>query len=354
MPSLLDPFTIRGVTFRNRLGVSPMCQYSSVDGMPDEWHLVHLGARATGGSGLIITEASAVEPRGRITSNDAGLWNELQAQAWAKIVRFCKPHGTKIGAQIAHAGRKASTEVPWKGGKPLTDDRAWQAIAPSAIPFDESWPVPTAMSQGDINDVIDAFANSAMLAVNADFDFIELHAAHGYLLHEFYSPLSNHRSDAYGGSFDGRTKLVRDITARIRAKIPDSMPLFVRLSCTDWTEGGWTIEQTVELAKKLKTLGVDVIDCSSAANLPRAKIPIGPGYQVPFARQVRAEAGIATAAVGMINDATHANQVVESGDADVVLIARASLRDPNFAIRAAKELGREMMPLVPNQYARSW
>ena len=354
MPHLLDPFTICDVTFRNRIGISPMCMYSSDDGMPNDWHLVHLSARAAGGSGLIITEASAVEPRGRITPKDAGLWNEQQAQAWSKIVRFVQAQGTKVGTQLAHAGRKASTDVPWAGGKPLTDDRAWQTIAPSALPFDEGWHVPTAMDQAAIDGVISAFANSAKLAVAAGYDFVEIHGAHGYLLHEFYSPLSNQRTDAYGGSFEGRTKLIRDVAARVRSVIPDSMPMFVRLSCTDWVEGGWTIEDSVELSRRLKALGADVIDCSSAANVPRAKIPVGPGYQVPLAKQIRAEAGIATAAVGMITEAKQANAIIERGDADLVLLARASLRDPNFAIRAAKDLGRDTASLVPNQYARSW
>jgi 2,4-dienoyl-CoA reductase-like NADH-dependent reductase (Old Yellow Enzyme family) len=354
MPSLLDPFTLRSVTFRNRLGISPMCQYSSVDGMPSDWHLVHLGARATGGSGLIITEASAVEARGRITPSDAGIWNDTQADAWSRIVKFCQSHGAKIGPQLAHAGRKANCEIPWKGGKSLTDGRAWQTIAPSAIPFDEGWHVPAAMTQADIDSVVDAFGRAAKRSVDAGFDFIEIHAAHGYLLHEFYSPLSNQRTDAYGGSFEGRTKLVRDVATKVRATIPDSMPLLVRLSCTDWTEGGWTIEESVELVKKLKSLGVDLIDCSSAANVPRANIPVGPAYQTPFAKRIRAEAGIATAAVGMITETKQADAIVEAGDADVVLIARASLRDSNFAIRAASELGKPTAAIVPSQYARSW
>ena len=354
MPSLLDPLTIRAVTFRNRLGISPMCQYSSVDGMPDDWHLAHLGARATGGSGLIITEASAVEPRGRITPDDAGLWNDAQATAWARIVAFCQSHGAKVGTQLAHAGRKANTESPWKGGKPLTDGRAWRTIAPSAVPFNDGWHVPAEMSHADIDAVVTAFAHAAELAVSAGFDFIELHAAHGYLLHEFYSPLSNHRTDAYGGSFDGRTRIVGDIVAALRSTMPDSMPLFVRLSCTDWTEGGWTIDDSVALAKELKTIGADVIDCSSAANLPRAEIPVGPGYQVPLAKRIRAEADIMTAAVGMITESKQADAIITEGNADLVLIARASLRDPNFAIRAAKELGLEIETLVPKQYARSW
>lgn len=354
MPSLLDPLTLRGVTFRNRVGVSPMCMYSADEGVPNDWHLVHLGARAAGGSGLIITEASAVEARGRITDRDAGLWNETQARAWSRIVRFCQDRGAKVGTQLAHAGRKASTEIPWKGGGPLKDERAWQTIAPSALPFDEVWHTPTAMSEADIAAVIDAFAHSAQLAVEAGFDFIEVHAAHGYLLHEFYSPLSNHRTDSYGGSFENRTRIVREVAERVRKVVPESMPLFVRLSCTDWVDGGWTIQDSVALAQQLRSLGVDLIDCSSAANIPRAKIPVGPGYQVPFAKQIRAEAAIATAAVGMITDAQQANAIVEASEADVVLIARASLRDSNFAIRAAKELGRDTVPLVPSQYARSW
>lgn len=356
MPSLFDPLTIRNLTLRNRIGISPMCMYSADDGVPNDWHLVHLGSRAAGGSGLIIAEATGVEARGRISFGDSGLWNDKQTAGWARIVHFVKSQGAAIGVQLAHAGRKASTDLPWTGGKPigLNDQRGWTPIGPSAIPFDDRHTTPTEMTTAMIDDVVNAFVASAKRAVEAGFDLIEIHAAHGYLLHSFYSPLSNQRADAFGSSFDNRVRLVLTIAERIRAVIPDGMPLFTRLSCSDWTPGGWTIEDSVELSKRLKARGVDLIDASSGGNVATAKIPVGPGYQVPFARQIRKEADIATAAVGMITEPAQADALIRDGDADLVLIARESLRDPNFAIRSAKALGVDVNSLVPPQYARSW
>jgi 2,4-dienoyl-CoA reductase-like NADH-dependent reductase (Old Yellow Enzyme family) len=359
MAGLFDPFTLRSLTLRNRIGISPMCMYSARDGVPNDWHLVHLGGRAAGGSGLIFTEATAVEPRGRISDADTGLWNAEQAEAWSRIVRFVKGQGAAIGVQLAHAGRKASTAPPWEDrGAPLRDGhRAWQPIGPSAVAFDDKHATPAAMTLADISTVIREFGEAARRAVDVGFDTVEVHAAHGYLLHNFYSPLSNRRTDAYGGSFENRTRLLREVVEGVREAIADSMPLFVRLSCSDWTEGGWTIEESVALARDLRGLGVDAIDCSSGGNVPKAKIPVGPGYQVPFAERVRREADVATAAVGMILDPAQADSIVREGKADLVLIARESLRDPNFALRAARELGADSTParsIAPRQYERAW
>lgn len=353
---LFSPFTLRGLTVRNRIGISPMCMYSADDGVPNDWHLVHLGSRAAGGSGLIITEACAVEARGRISADDAGLWNDAQAAAWSRITQFVKGQGCAIGVQLAHAGRKASTDAPWRGGRPIgaNDPRGWTPIGPSAIPFDAAHTTPTEMDEPAIEGVIAAFAHSAELAMRAGFDFVEIHAAHGYLLHSFYSPRSNARQDAWGGSFEGRTRLLKAIVQRVREAIPTAMPLFVRLSCTDWTDDGWTIDDTVRLARELAAIGIDLIDCSSGGNVPGAKIPVGPGYQTAFARRVREGAGLATAAVGLITDAAQADMLLRNGDADLVLLARASLRDPNFAIRAAKALRATAEELIPPQYQRSW
>lgn len=356
MPGLLDPITFRSLTLRNRIGVSPMCMYSADDGVPNDWHLVHLGSRAAGGAGLIFTEASAVEPRGRISPGDAGIWNDAQAKAWQRITQFVKAQGAAIGIQLAHAGRKASTKVPWQDrGAPIPPSApgGWQPIGPSAIAFDDRHAAPTAMTLAEIATLTREFAEAAKRAVDVGFDVVELHAAHGYLLHNFCSPISNRRTDAYGGSFANRTRLVGEVVEAIRETIPESMPLIVRLSCSDWTEGGWTIDDTVELAKSLKMLGVDAIDCSSGGNVPKAKIAVGPGYQVPFAEQVKREAGIATMAVGMITETAQADAIVREGKADFVLLARESLRDPNFALRAAHELG-DHATRPPVQYERAW
>lgn len=355
MPSLFSSLTQRSVTFRNRIGVSPMCQYSSIDGMPTDWHLVHLGSRAVGGAGVIISEACGVEPVGRISPQDAGLWNGQQAEAWARINAFISGQGAVPGIQLAHAGRKASTQRPWEGNSGIKPENGgWQTVGPSAINFKDDYIQPVAMTLEQIGQVRDKFVASAKLAIESGFKVLEIHAAHGYLLHNFYSPLSNTRTDAYGGSFDNRVRLLIEIATAIRASIPDATPLWTRLSCTDWTEGGWTIEDSIELSRRLKDVGVDLIDCSSGGNVPKAKIPVSPGYQVPFAARIRREANIPTAAVGMITTAQQANQIVENDDADVVLLARQSLRDAYFPLHAAGELKATDLLKPPVQYERAF
>lgn len=351
--SLLQPFALGDLTLRNRIVVSPMCQYSSVDGMPDDWHLVHLGSRAVGGAGLVFTEASAVSPEGRITPDDAGIWNDAQAQAWARVVRFVKRQGAAAGIQLAHAGRKASTTAPWKGGKPLPAGQgAWMPVAPSARAFDADHPVPQALDEAGLAKVVDDFREAARRSADAGFDVIEVHAAHGYLLHEFLSPLSNRRTDAYGGSLENRARLLREIVAAVREVWPSPKPLWVRVSATDWVADGWDIAECIELARWLKTDGVDLIDVSSGGNVPHAKIPVEPGYQVPFAARIRREAGIATGAVGLITEPEQAQAILDRGDADLIVMARELLRDPYFAWRAGKALDAPLQ--APPQYARAW
>ena len=350
---LFDTPTIGDVTLRNRIVVSPMCEYSAVDGMPDEWHLVHLGSRAVGGAGLVFTEATAVSPESRISPGDTGLWNDAQRDAWARIAGFIAAQGAMPGIQLAHAGRKGSTQVPWRGAKALAaDEGAWTPVAPSAIAFDDDYPMPRALDEAGIAKVVGDFRAAAHRAREAGFRVIEIHAAHGYLLHEFLSPLSNRRDDAYGGSLEHRARIVREVVAAVREAWPAPKPLFVRVSTTDWAPGGWDIDETVELARMLKRDGVDVIDCSSGGTVPHPTIPLGPGYQVPFAARIRREAGIATAAVGLITDAKQAEDIVERGDADLIVMAREMLRDPYFPRRAAKELGVDITP--PVQYERGW
>ena len=351
--ALFTPLEIGNATLRNRIAISPMCEYSAVDGVPNDWHLVHLGSRAVGGAGIVFTEATAVSPEGRISAADTGIWNETQQAAWTRIVEFMKAHGTATGIQLAHAGRKASVDVPWRGGKPLVGVAgSWTPVAPSAIAFDTGYAVPTALDNAGLRKVVTDFVAAAVRARDAGFDAVEIHAAHGYLLHEFLSPLSNRRTDIYGGSLENRARLLREIVAAVRDVWPQPRPLFVRVSATDWTEGGWDIDECVELARWLKADGVDLIDTSSGGNVAHAKIPLGPGYQVPFAARIRREAGIATGAVGLITTASQAQQVVERGDADLVLIARESLRDPYFPRRAAAELGVKIP--APEQYLRAW
>lgn len=345
---LFEKYKIRGVEFRNRIWVSPMCQYSSDDGLPNEWHMVHLGSRAVGGAGLVIVEASGVSPEGRITSWDSGIWSEAHADAFKPIVDFIHAQGSIAGIQIAHAGRKASTDKPWNGGRALDH---WTPLAPSAIPFRAENPVPHALTRDEIEEVIEQFARAAKLALRAGFRVLEIHAAHGYLLHEFLSPLCNVRDDEYGGSLENRMRLTLRITERVRAAWPDELPLFVRVSATDWAEGGWNLDETIEFAKRLKALGVDLIDCSSGGAVPHAKIELGPGYQVPFARGIRERAGIATGAVGLITTAQQAEDILAREDADAVLLARQMLRDPYFALHAARELGVDVK--WPDQYARA-
>ena len=353
MAHLFDPLTIRGVTFSNRVFVSPMCQYSSIDGFANDWHLVHLGSRAAGGAGLVFTEATAVTPEGRISPEDLGIWQDAHIETLARIARFVHEQGSVAGMQLAHAGRKASTYRPWDGNGVVSESEGgWtNVLAPSAVAFADNYPQPREMSKDDIAAMVRAFAAAAARALTAGFRVVEIHAAHGYLLHEFLSPLTNRRADAYGGSFENRTRLVREIVSAIRAVWPERLPLFMRVSATDWTEGGWDIEQSVELARQVKPLGVDFMDCSSGGNVATATIPIGPGYQTPFAERIRREADILTGAVGMITSATQAEHIVGSGQADAVLIARELLRDPHFPLRAARELGQDIT--WPPQYLRA-
>lgn len=356
MPDLLTPFPLKSITLRNRIGVSPMCEYSAEDGLANDWHLVHLGSRAVGGAGLVIVEATGVVPEGRITPGDLGLWSDAQIEPLARINRFMKQHGAVAGIQLAHAGRKASAARPWDGGDHLPDTAGgWTPVAPSAIAFGDGLDkVPHALSTDEIQHVQRAFVAAAERALSAGFEWLELHAAHGYLAHEFLSPLTNQRTDAYGGSFDSRIRFLLETTRAVRAVWPDKFPLTVRLSCTDWVEGAWDIAQSVELSRRLKAEGVDLIDCSSGGIVPHVKIPVQPGYQVPFAERIRREAEIATAAVGLITDPRRANEIVSSGQADVVLLARQLLRDPYWPAHAARELGRPDAVPPPSQYARAW
>ncbi|MBL9215886.1 MAG: NADH:flavin oxidoreductase/NADH oxidase [Opitutaceae bacterium] len=356
MSHLFAPFPLRSVTLRNRIGVSPMCMYSAVEGVTNDWHLVHLGARAAGGAGLVIAEATAVLPEGRITPGCAGLWSDAQAEALARINRFLKAQGAVPGVQLAHAGRKASAAVPWEGGAHLPNAAGgWDTVAPSAVAFGDSLPkVPAALDEAGIARVQEAFVAAAQRALAAGCEWLELHSAHGYLSHQFLSPLSNRRSDRYGGGFENRIRFLVETARAVRRAWPDRLPLTARLSCTDWTDGGWTLDESVELARKLKGEGVDLIDCSSGGNVPTAKIPVGAGYQVPLAERVRREAGIATAAVGLITEPMQADQIVRNGQADVVLLAREFLRDPNWPLRAARALHVKPPPVPPPQYGRAW
>ncbi len=356
MTDLLAPFTLRGVTLRNRIGVSPMCEYSSVDGFANDWHLVHLGSRAVGGAGLVFTEAAAVEPEGRISPDDLGIWADAHVEMLARIVRFLKAHGAVPGIQLAHAGRKASTRRPWEGGAPIPpgDPRGWIVKGPSPIAFADGFQVPRAMTRAEIAAVRQAFVAATRRAAEAGFEMVEFHGAHGYLAHTFYSPLSNTRDDEYGGSFEGRIRFLMESVRAVRDAWPAHLPMSVRLSCSDWTDGGWTIEDTVALARRLKEAGVDLVDCSSGGNVARAAVPLGPGYQVPFAETVRRDAGIATAAVGLITTPEQAREIVARGRADLVLLAREFLRDPYFAIHAARALGQPEAAPVPPQYQRAY
>jgi 2,4-dienoyl-CoA reductase-like NADH-dependent reductase (Old Yellow Enzyme family) len=352
MSALFTPLTIRSITFPHRIFVSPMCQYSSENGMPNEWHFVHLGSRAVGGAALVIVEASGVSPEGRITAWDSGIWSEAHADAFKPIVDFIHAQGSIAGIQIAHAGRKASTEKPWRGGHVITEGpHSWTTLAPSAIPFREGDPLPHALTISEIDEVVEQFVRSAKLALRAGFRVVEIHAAHGYLLHEFLSPLCNVRDDEYGGSLENRMRLTLRVASAVREAWPRELPLFVRISASDWAEGGWDLAQSVELSKQLRELGVDLIDCSSGGAVAHAKIELGPGYQVPFARAIRKQANVATGAVGLITTAQQAEEIISDGAADVVLLARQFLRDPYFALHAARELGVEIKR--PDQYGRA-
>lgn len=350
---LFETYTQRSLIFRNRIVVSPMCQYSATDGIPNHWHLVHLGSRAVGGAAAVLAEATAVSAEGRISARDTGIWNDTQVQAWQPIAAFIAEQGAIPGVQLAHAGRKASVSRPWEGGSALSAEQgAWQTVAPSAIPFDKHWHVPQALDIDGIRKVVADFRAAAIRAREAGFKLIELHGAHGYLLHQFMSPLSNHRDDEYGGSFENRTRLVREVIIAVRDVWPAELPLWLRISATDWAEDGWNIDDSVRLAGEISALGVDLVDVSSGGLVPHVKIPLGPGYQVPFAARIRQEAHIATGAVGLITEPAQADGIIAGGGADLVLIARASLRDPYFPRRAAQELGATIV--APVQYQRAW
>lgn len=352
MAKLFEPLQIKSIQLKNRIVVSPMCEYSSVDGFSNDWHLVHLGSRAVGGAGLVITEATAVSPEGRITPDDLGLWKDEHIEGLKRIVSFIESQGSIAGVQLAHAGRKASHASPWKGGNMLTKEQGgWDTVAADTTPFRPTDLPSIALDKAGIEKVKSDFKAAAVRAVQAGFKVIEIHAAHGYLLHEFYSPLSNHRKDEYGGSFENRVRLLVEVVDAIKEAWPETLPLFVRISASDWTEGGWTIEDSVELAKVLKDKNVDLIDCSSGGNVPHAKIAVGPGYQVQFAEAIKRQVDILTGAVGIITKPEQAEEIVSSGKADVVIMAREFLRDPYFPLHAAKALGADIP--WPVQYDRA-
>ena len=352
-PGLFAPLTIRGVTFRNRIAVSPMCEYSSHDGFANDWHLVHLGSRAVGGAGLVIAEATAVEARGRITAGDLGIWKDQHIENLARIAAFVKQHGAVPAIQIAHAGRKASCRVPWNGGEPSSENEGgWETVAPSSVPFRKTDPMPSELGKKEIRSIASAFAAAARRALAAGFEVVEIHSAHGYLLHEFLSPLSNLRTDEYGGPLENRIRLLLEVADEVRAVWPERFPLFVRISATDWKEGGWTIDDSVMIAASLRAKGVDLIDCSSGGLAVDAKITPGPAYQVPFAERIRREAGILTGAVGLITEPLQADAIIRSGQADLVFLAREFLRDPYWPLHAARILGIEVKP--PVQYGRAF
>jgi len=352
MPQLFDPFPIRSLTLSNRIVVSPMCQYSSVDGFSNDWHAVHLGTRAVGGAALVMTEASAVTPDGRISSHDLGIYDDGHVPGLARIVRFVHSQKALAGMQLAHSGRKGSTMRPWEGQGAVTRSQGgWQPAGPTSEPFAENYPVPRPLPIEEIAGIVDAFRAAARRALAAGFDVIEIHAAHGYLVHEFYSPLVNTRTDEYGGPFDHRVRLCLEVVDAVRGVWPERLPLFVRISATDWKEGGWDLEQSVELARRLRDRGVDLVDCSSGGAVHDQQIVVGPGYQVPFAERIRRDAGIATGAVGMITEPAQADAIIRDGQADVVLLARELLRDPYWPLHAADKLGH-VVPWPP-QYLRA-
>ena len=351
-PYLFSPIKLRELTISNRVFMSPMCQYSAVDGLANDWHLVHLGTRAVGGAGLVMAEASAVSPEGRISLGDTGIWSDAQADAWRRVTRFIKDHGAVAAIQIAHAGRKAATDLPWRGGRPLGDaPGGWQPVAPSAIAFDEGYCVPEMLSVAELARIESAFAEAAARAAHAGFDVVEIHMAHGYLLHEFLSPLSNQRTDAYGGSLEGRMRFPLAVARAVRSAWPEHLPLFVRISATDWVPGAWDLPDAIRLARELKAVGVDLVDCSSGGSSASAKVPVAPGYQVPFAASLRKEAGVATGAVGLITSARQAEDILAQSQADAILIGRELLRDPYWPLAAARELGAEID--WPPQYLRA-
>ena len=353
MAHLFDSLLIRDIKFANRVFVSPMCQYSSTDGYANDWHFVHLGSRAVGGAGMVLTEATAVLAEGRISPQDLGIWSDDHIEPLARIVRFIHDQGSVAGMQLAHAGRKATTYRPWEGqGKVPETEGGWnKVVAPSAIAFADHYPLPEAASKEEIQAIVAAFGDAARRACEAGFRVVEIHAAHGYLIHEFLSPLSNQRTDAYGGSFENRTRILREIVAAVRRSWPERAPLFVRISATEWVDGGWDIQQSIKLARQLQDSGVDLIDCSSGGNVAQAKIPVGPGYQTALAEQIKLESGVMTGALGMITSAVQAEHILATGQADAVVIAREMLRDPYWPLRAARELGQAIS--WPVQYLRA-
>jgi len=352
MSQLFTPLTLRGITLRNRILMSPMCQYSARDGLANDWHAVHYGARATGGVGLVMVEATGVAPEGRITPGCTGIWSAAHAQALRPIAQFIKRQGAVPGIQLAHAGRKASSALPWHGGTALAPEAgAWPTVAPSAIPFAPGYPAPRALAPAELPKLVEQFVSAARHALEADFEVAELHMAHGYLLHEFLSPLTNQRSDEYGGSLENRMRLPLAVARAVRKVWPQAWPLFVRLSATDWKDGGWDLAQTIALARALKEIGVDFIDCSTGGLVPDAKVPAGPGFQVPFASAIRKDAGLPVGAVGLITEAQQAEEIVAAGQADAVLLGRALLREPCWPLAAARALGADVT--WPNQYLRA-
>ncbi|WP_082035919.1 NADPH dehydrogenase NamA [Pedobacter lusitanus] len=352
MSILLSPLTIKNITLKNRIVVSPMCQYSAEDGYANDWHLVHLGSRAIGGSGLVIQEATAVSPVGRISAGDLGIWSDGHVPVLKRITSFIHQHGSVAGIQLAHAGRKASFDLPWNGGKQITEkDGGWRAVAPSAIPFNKNDESPVALSLNDIEKIKTDFRAATLRSIEAGYQVIEIHAAHGYLFHQFFSPLSNHRTDNYGGSFENRIRLLLEVITVVREVWTTEKPLFVRISATDWAEKGWSPEDSVKLSAILKTKDVDLIDCSSGGNIHYQEIPLFPGYQVQFSADIRKETGILTGAVGLITEAKQAEDILQEGKADLILLARELLRDPYFPLHAAFELGDEAK--WPDQYVRA-
>jgi len=349
---LFSPLTLREIEFKNRIFVSPMCQYSAVDGVPNNWHLVHLGSRAVGGAGLVIVEATAVSPEGRISPGDLGLWNDQQLKAFERITSFILSEGAVPGIQLAHAGRKASMDTPQHGDRLLKPGKGgWDVVAPSVIPFSEDYAIPHALTISEIESLVQKFIDSTVRALKAGFKVVEIHMAHGYLMHEFLSPITNHRLDEYGGSLEGRMKFPLKVAKAVRDTFPSSLPVFVRISATDWAEAGWNLEQSILFCKELHKIGIDLVDCSSGGQVHNAKIPIAVGYQTAFAAAIRREVGIATGAVGLISSAQQAEQILVNGDADAVIIGRDMLRDPYWPLHAAKELGVDVK--WPDQYLRA-
>ncbi len=352
MSHLFTPLTLRGVTFRNRIFVSPMCQYSSHQGLATDWHMVHLGSRAVGGAGLVMVEATAVSPEGRISPDDSGIWDDRHAEAFLPITRFIRAQGAIPGIQLAHAGRKASTDAPWRGGGPLAPEQGgWQPLAPSPVPFSPAHPLPRELAPEDLERIEEQFCAAARRALAAGFEVVEVHMAHGYLLHEFLSPFANQRRDSFGGSLENRLRFPLRVARAVRAAWPQERPLFVRISATDWNEGGWDLAQSVTLARQLREGGIDLVDCSAGAITPDEPIPAGPGFQVPFAASIRREAGIATGAVGLITEPAQAEQIVATAQADAVFLARELLRDPYWPLHAARALGVDVP--WPAQYERA-